>query len=173
MGRNYVGQARGPQLLKLAEAHAIRPVVGEHQSYYAYCHGGGDASLKSLRGGSKTPDQAIQILLAAGPPGSWCGLPLGPEMEVRAGLGRGPRYLCINGDEGEPWDLQGPPLSADPARISSSKACWIAAWGVEAEKASYIYMRDEYPAAHLYPGRARSARIVALTGLGRLPATSI
>ena len=36
VGRNYVGQASGPQLLKLAEAHATRPVVGEHQSYDAY-----------------------------------------------------------------------------------------------------------------------------------------
>ena len=64
VGKNYVGQVSGPQLLKLAEAHETRPVIPEHQSYDAYCHGGGYQVLKSLRAGARTPDQVIEELKA-------------------------------------------------------------------------------------------------------------
>ena len=147
VGKNYVGRASGPQLVKLAEAHETRPVVSEHQSYDAYCHGGGYETLKALRAGAKTPDQVIEVLLEAGLRGlGGAGFPAGQKWKfVRAA--KGPRYLCINADEGEPGTFKDRHyLLSRPHQFL--EGLLIAAWGVEAEKA-FIYLRDEYPAAHL------------------------
>ena len=66
-------------------------------------------------------------------------------MEVRARR-QGPRYLCINADEGEPGTFKDRHyLQTRPHQFLEGML--IAAWGVEAEKA-FIYLRDEYPAAH-------------------------
>jgi formate dehydrogenase len=146
VGKNYVGNATGPQLLKLAEVHATGAVIAEHQSYDAYCHGGGYETLKSLRIGSQSPDQVIEMLLAAGLRGlGGAGFPSGQKWKfVRAA--KGPRYLCINGDEGEPGTFKDRHyLLSRPHQFLEGML--IAAWGVEAEKA-FIYLRDEYPAAH-------------------------
>ena len=122
VGRNYVGQASRPQLLKLAEAQQTRPMVREHQSYAAYCQGGGYETLKNLRAGSRTPDQVIEMLLAAGLRGlGGAGFPSGQKWKFVRG-GKGPRYLCINGDEGEPGTFKDRHYLR-AGRISSSKAC--------------------------------------------------
>jgi NADH:ubiquinone oxidoreductase subunit F (NADH-binding) len=61
---------------------------------------------------------------------------------VRANAG--PRYMAVNGDEGEPgtfkdrWYLERTPHLFLEGML-------IAAWAVEAEKV-FLYMRDEYPA---------------------------
>ena len=146
VGRNYVGQARGPQLLKLAEAHATRPVVGEHQLRRLL-------SWRRLCGAEKPPrrqqdtgpgDRNPARRRAPGLGGA--GFPSGQKWKFVRG-GRGPRYLCINGDEGEPGTFKDRHyLLTRPHQFLEGML--IAAWGVEAEKA-FIYMRDEYPAAHL------------------------
>ncbi|HEX2431179.1 MAG TPA: NAD(P)H-dependent oxidoreductase subunit E [Aestuariivirgaceae bacterium] len=146
VGKNYLGAVNAAQLVKLAEAHETRPVVAEHQSFDAYCHGGGYETLKSLRAGAKTPDQVIEELLEAGLRGlGGAGFPSGQKWKfVRAG--KGPRYLCINADEGEPGTFKDRHyLQTRPHQFLEGML--IAAWGVEAEKA-FIYLRDEYPAAH-------------------------
>jgi len=146
VGKNYLGAVNAAQLVKLAEAHETRPMVAEHQSFDAYCHGGGYETLKSLRAGAKTPDQVIETLLEAGLRGlGGAGFPSGQKWKfVRAG--KGPRYLCINADEGEPGTFKDRHyLQTRPHQFLEGML--IAAWGVEAEKA-FIYLRDEYPAAH-------------------------
>jgi len=146
VGKNYLGSVTAAQLVKLAEAHETGPVIPEHQSYDAYCHGGGYETLKALRAGAKTPDQVIESLLEAGLRGlGGAGFPSGQKWKfVRAG--KGPRYLCINGDEGEPGTFKDRHyLQSRPHQFLEGML--IAAWGVEAEKA-FIYLRDEYPAAH-------------------------
>ena len=61
---------------------------------------------------------------------------------VRANAG--PRYLAVNGDEGEPGTFKDRYyLERTPHLFLEGML--IAAWAVEAEKA-FIYMRDEYPA---------------------------
>jgi formate dehydrogenase len=56
-----------------------------------------------------------------------------------------PRYVAINGDEGEPGTFKDRLyLESDPHRFI--EGVLISAWAVEAE-AAYIYLRDEYPAA--------------------------
>ena len=56
----------------------------------------------------------------------------------------GPRYLAVNGDEGEPGTFKDRYyLERTPHLFLEGML--IAAWAVEAET-SFIYMRDEYPA---------------------------
>ncbi len=56
----------------------------------------------------------------------------------------GPRYLAVNGDEGEPGTFKDRYyLEREPHTFLEGML--IAAWAVEADRA-YIYMRDEYPA---------------------------
>jgi formate dehydrogenase len=56
----------------------------------------------------------------------------------------GPRYLAVNGDEGEPGTFKDRfYLEREPHVFLEGML--IAAWAVAAEKA-FIYMRDEYPA---------------------------
>ena len=140
VGRNYVGQASGPQLLKLAEAHATRPVVGEHQSYDAYCHGGGYETLKNLRAGEQDGRTGHRNAARGRAPGARRRrLPVGQEMAVRAGR-QGPRYLCINGDEGEPGTFKDR-ITCEPQPHQFLEGMLIAAWGVEAEKAYHLSAR--------------------------------
>jgi formate dehydrogenase len=56
----------------------------------------------------------------------------------------GPRYLAVNGDEGEPGTFKDRfYLEREPHGFLEGML--IAAWAVEAERC-FIYMRDEYPA---------------------------
>jgi len=57
---------------------------------------------------------------------------------------QGPRYMAVNGDEGEPGTFKDRYyLERTPHLFLEGML--IAAWAVEADKA-FIYMRDEYPA---------------------------
>jgi formate dehydrogenase len=56
----------------------------------------------------------------------------------------GPRYLAVNGDEGEPGTFKDRYFLEREHHVFLEGAL-IAAWAIEAEKV-YIYMRDEYPA---------------------------
>ncbi|MFO1088970.1 MAG: NAD(P)H-dependent oxidoreductase subunit E [Hyphomicrobiales bacterium] len=145
VGKNYVGEATAKGLLALAKSGETEPERPDYQSLAKYRKAGGYEVLKSLRQGGKTPDQVIEELLAAGLRGlGGAGFPSGQKWKfVRAGSG--PRYLCINGDEGEPGTFKDRMyLQTKPHQFLEGML--IAAWGVEARRA-YIYLRDEYPAA--------------------------
>jgi formate dehydrogenase beta subunit len=84
------------------------------------------------------------VVLASGLRGlGGAGFPSGRKWSfVRAA--KGPRYLAVNGDEGEPgtfkdrWCLERTPHLMLEGML-------VAAWAVEAERC-FVYMRDEYPA---------------------------
>ena len=59
-------------------------------------------------------------------------------------MNEGPRYLAVNGDEGEPGTFKDRYYLERTPHVFL-EGMLIAAWAVEAEKA-FIYMRDEYPA---------------------------
>ena len=144
MGKNYLGAVNAAQLVKLAEAHET-PGGGGGQSFDAYCHGGGYETLKSLRAGAKTPDQVIEELLEAGLR-AWAAP---ASRRARNGSSCAPARATLSVHQcrrGRARDVQGSPLSADPA-ASVSRRHADRRLGVEAEKA-FIYLRDEYPAAH-------------------------
>jgi formate dehydrogenase len=146
VGHNYLGRVTISGLLKAAREGNTKPLVPRYQGFKAYRNGGGYGVLEALRGkGGRTPDEVIAVLLDAGLKGlGGAGFPAGQKWKfVRAVPG--PRYLCINGDEGEPGTFKDRYyLHRRPHQFL--EGVLIAAWGIEAERA-YIYLRDEYPAA--------------------------
>ena len=123
---------------------ALPPVIPGHVRLRAYREAGGYALLARVRAGEIAPDAMIGTLSDAGLRGlGGAGFPLGRKWGiVRAQPG--PRYLTVNGDEGEPgtfkdrWHLE-----SDPHRFLEGML--VAAHAVGAERC-YVYMRDEYPA---------------------------
>jgi len=143
IGKNYTGHVSVASLLKAARARDIKPKRARYQSFDAYVKAGGYKVLKGLRKAKQTPDQVVETLLEAGLRGlGGAGFPSGQKWKfVRAAAG--PRYMCINGDEGEPGTFKDK-LYLETKPHQFLEGMLIGAWGVDAE-AVYIYLRDEYP----------------------------
>ena len=136
--------------------HAEIPV---YEALDAYKEAGGYAVLAELRANGDW--EAVQEkVLSSGLRGlGGAGFPSGKKWGfVRAN--EGPRYLAVNGDEGEPGTFKDRYyLERTPHLMLEGML--IAAWAVEAEKC-FIYMRDEYPAVlHIL-----AAEIAALEAAG-------
>ncbi|WP_071798559.1 NAD(P)H-dependent oxidoreductase subunit E [Natronohydrobacter thiooxidans] len=143
LGHNHIDHAT-PEKVEAAiaagDTHAHLP---DYQTFEAYGAEGGYAALTDLRA---TGDwEAVQEkVLASGLRGlGGAGFPSGKKWGfVRANPG--PRYLAVNGDEGEPGTFKDRYyLERTPHLMLEGML--IAAWAVEAARC-YIYMRDEYPA---------------------------
>jgi formate dehydrogenase beta subunit len=144
LGHNHIDHADVEKTLAAAKAGHTHPVIPEYQNLSSYRHAGGYVRLAELRDGKAGPDEVQQQILDGGLRGlGGAGFPSGKKWSfVRAE--RGPRYLAVNGDEGEPGTFKDRELlERDPHLFLEGML--IAAWAVEAEKA-FIYMRDEYPA---------------------------
>ena len=143
VGKNYSGGVSVASLLKAAKNRDIKPAKVKYQSFDAYVKAGGYKVLKNLRKGKQTPDQVIETLQEAGLRGlGGAGFPSGQKWKfVRAA--QGPRYMCINGDEGEPGTFKDR-LYLETKPHQFLEGMLIGAWGVDAS-AVYIYLRDEYP----------------------------
>jgi formate dehydrogenase len=145
VGKNYVDQAEAGSLLALAKRRQIKPELPAYETLAAYAERGGYQTIAELRRGATSPERVMEILLEAGLRGlGGAGFPAGKKWQfVRAETG--PRYLCVNGDEGEPGTFKDKHyLETRPHQFL--EGALIAAWGVEAKEA-YVYLRDEYPAA--------------------------
>jgi formate dehydrogenase len=145
VGKNYVDHASAALLLDLAKRRNIKAEDLSYPSLAAYKTVGGYETIALLRKGATPPEKVIDTLLEAGLKGlGGAGFPSGKKWQfVRAG--EAPRYLCVNGDEGEPGTFKDRHyLETNPHQFL--EGVLIAAWGVEAKEA-YIYLRDEYPAA--------------------------
>ncbi|MGH6874070.1 MAG: NADH-ubiquinone oxidoreductase-F iron-sulfur binding region domain-containing protein, partial [Aestuariivirgaceae bacterium] len=145
VGKNYVDRAEAGMLLKLAKNRAMKPETPRHASLADYMKAQGYETIAALRKGEKTAEAVIETLTEAGLRGlGGAGFPSGKKWQfVRAGAA--PRYLCINGDEGEPGTFKDKHyLETNPHQFL--EGALIAAWGVDAAEA-YIYLRVEYPAA--------------------------
>jgi len=144
IGHNHIDHATPEKVDAAIAAGDTHAHIPEYERFDAYVAKGGYGTLKSLRDGARTPDQVQDELLASGLRGmGGAGFPSGKKWTfVRAETG--PRYLAVNGDEGEPgtfkdrWFLERMPHYFLEGML-------IAAWAVEAETC-FIYMRDEYPA---------------------------
>lgn len=144
IGKNYVGDVSVSSLLNAAKARDVKPERPRYQSYDAYAKAGGYKTLKGLRRGKQSPEQVMETLLEAGLRGlGGAGFPSGQKWKFVRAV-EGPRYMCINADEGEPGTFKDRLyLQTKPHQFLEGML--IGAWGVEAE-AVYIYLRDEYPA---------------------------
>ncbi|WP_298973493.1 NAD(P)H-dependent oxidoreductase subunit E [uncultured Roseobacter sp.] len=143
LGHAHIDHAT-PQKVEAAiaagDTHAHIPA---YQDFAAYEAEGGYAALKELR--TQGDWEAVQDkVLASGLRGlGGAGFPSGKKWGfVRANAG--PRYLAVNGDEGEPGTFKDRYYLERVPHLFL-EGMLIAAWAVEAETA-FIYMRDEYPA---------------------------
>ncbi len=143
IGHNHIDHATPEKVNAAIAANDTHAHVPAYEAFAAYEAEGGYAMLKDLRANGDW--EAVQEkVLASGLRGlGGAGFPSGKKWGfVRANAG--PRYMAVNGDEGEPgtfkdrWYLERTPHLFLEGML-------IAAWAVEAEKV-FLYMRDEYPA---------------------------
>ncbi|MEM1129496.1 MAG: NAD(P)H-dependent oxidoreductase subunit E [Pseudomonadota bacterium] len=144
IGHNHIDHADVMTTMAAIASQDTHPTIPDYQAFDAYAVEGGYEALKALRAGAKTPDDVQDTILSAGLRGlGGAGFPSGRKWSfVRAEPG--PRYLAVNGDEGEPGTFKDRYyLERTPHLFLEGML--IAAWAVEAQKC-FIYMRDEYPA---------------------------
>ncbi|MFD1157863.1 NAD(P)H-dependent oxidoreductase subunit E [Roseovarius aestuarii] len=143
LGHNHIDHATPEKVQAAIAANDTHAHVPTYQGFDAYRGVGGYATLAEVH--AKGDFETIQqTLLDSGLRGlGGAGFPSGRKWGfVRAA--EGPRYLAVNGDEGEPGTFKDRfYLEREPHVFLEGML--IAAWAVEAETC-FIYMRDEYPA---------------------------
>ncbi|MDC1399001.1 NAD(P)H-dependent oxidoreductase subunit E [Yoonia sp.] len=143
LGHHHIDHATVAKVeaaIAAGETHAHLP---DYQTYAAYLADGGYLALSDLRANGNW--EAVQDnILASGLRGlGGAGFPSGKKWGFVRG-NAGPRYLAVNGDEGEPGTFKDRYyLERTPHLFLEGML--IAAWAVEADNC-FIYMRDEYPA---------------------------
>lgn len=143
IGHRHIDHASADKVAEVIAKGDLHPVMPEYQTLEAYKADGGYKALTALRDGGD-PEAVQTTLLDAGLRGlGGAGFPSGRKWSfVRAE--KGPRYLAVNGDEGEPGTFKDRYYLERTPHVFL-EGMLIAAWAVEAETC-FIYMRDEYPA---------------------------
>jgi formate dehydrogenase len=142
IGHNHIDHATPEKVHAAIASGDTHPHVPDYEGLDAYRGSGGYAELERLRRDGDW--EAVQEKVAeSGLRGlGGAGFPSGKKWGfVRAA--EGPRYLAVNGDEGEPGTFKDRYyLERTPHLFLEGML--IAAWAVEADRC-FIYMRDEYP----------------------------
>jgi formate dehydrogenase beta subunit len=142
IGHNHIDHATKEKVEAAIVGGDTNPNIPNYQDLEKYCSEGGYEQLKMLRleGDWELVQDSINQSGLRGLGGA--GFPSGKKWGfVRAS--DGPRYLAVNGDEGEPGTFKDRfYLERTPHLFLEGML--IAAWAVEAESC-FIYMRDEYP----------------------------
>ena len=143
IGHAHIDEASVEKVNQAIQNNHLHAVIPRYQKFSDYVGNGGYETLKTLRESGDWKEVQKDVLDAGLRGLGGAGFPSGKKWEfVRAN--DGPRYLAVNGDEGEPGTFKDRYyLERTPHLFLEGML--IAAWAVEAEKA-YIYMRDEYPA---------------------------
>ena len=143
LGHNHIDHATIEKVKAAISSGDTNVKIPDYETLATYLESGGYSKL-NLFEKSGNWQEVQETVLSAGLRGlGGAGFPSGKKWEfVRANSG--PRYLAVNGDEGEPGTFK------DRYYLERSphlflEGMLIAAWAVEAEKV-FIYMRDEYPA---------------------------
>ncbi|WP_371228722.1 NAD(P)H-dependent oxidoreductase subunit E [Roseovarius sp. 2305UL8-3] len=143
IGHNHIDHATPEKIQAAIAGDDTHPHIPQYQDFETYRLSGGYETLAKIRE-SGDFDAIQEELLASGLRGlGGAGFPSGRKWGfVRAEAG--PRYLAVNGDEGEPGTFKDRfYLEREPHVFLEGML--IGAWAVEAE-ICFIYMRDEYPA---------------------------
>ncbi|QBF32730.1 NAD(P)H-dependent oxidoreductase subunit E [Thalassococcus sp. S3] len=143
LGHNHIDHATLEKVEAAIAADDTHAHVPAYETFETYRSTGGYAALETLRAGGDW-EEVQEKVLSSGLRGlGGAGFPSGKKWGfVRANAG--PRYLAVNGDEGEPGTFKDRYyLERTPHLFLEGML--IAAWAVEAETC-FIYMRDEYPA---------------------------
>ncbi len=144
VGHFHVDCATPAAVVAAVEAGQVHPAIPAYEDLVGYQAGGGYAALAALRAGDRTPEAVQEALSASGLRGlGGAGFPAGRKWSV-VREHPAPRYLAVNGDEGEPGTFKDRYyLERTPHLMLEGML--IAAWAIAAERC-FIYMRDEYPA---------------------------
>ena len=159
LGHNHIDHATPEKVQSAIAAGDTHPHVPGYETLAAYRAAGGYETLLRLRQSGDW--EAVQSTIAeSGLRGlGGAGFPAGKKWGfVRANPG--PRYLAVNGDEGEPGTFKDRYYLERTPHLML-EGMMIAAWAVEADRC-YIYMRDEYPAVL----QILATEIAALEGAG-------
>tara|TARA_R110002110_G_scaffold114251_18_gene283419 strand:- start:8748 stop:10433 length:1686 start_codon:yes stop_codon:yes gene_type:complete len=143
IGHHHIDHATVEKVQAAIDAGNFHAHIPAYEGFAAYQAAGGYTKLAELREGGDW--KAVQeTILASGLRGlGGAGFPSGTKWGFVRG-NAGPRYLAVNGDEGEPGTFKDRHyLERTPHLFLEGML--IAAWAVEAETC-FIYMRDEYPA---------------------------
>src|SRR6476620_6562339 len=146
VGHHYVLNAKAADVLDTAARGETHPIIPSFVDYDAYVEEGGYKLLGDLRDGRVSKEDILKVLDDSSLRGlGGAGFPTGRKW--RAVLGEpGPRVMAVNADAGEPGTFKDRfYLLRDVHRFLEGML--IAAHIIDAEDV-YIYLRDEYPAAH-------------------------
>ncbi|MEX0351471.1 MAG: NAD(P)H-dependent oxidoreductase subunit E [Paracoccaceae bacterium] len=143
IGHNHIDHATPEKVQEAIAAGDTHPHLPDYEDFAGYAANGGYEALKTLRA-SGDWEQVQEQVLASGLRGlGGAGFPSGKKWGfVR--MNEGPRYLAVNGDEGEPGTFKDRYYLERTPHVFL-EGMLIAAWAVEAQTC-FIYMRDEYPA---------------------------
>lgn len=144
VGHNHLGHATVETVAAAVTAGDTRATLPLYEDLDSYRAEGGYEKLTMLRGGGMSVAAVEDVLLQSGLRGlGGAGFPTGRKWSfVRAETG--PRYLAVNGDEGEPGTFKDR-IYLETRPHLMLEGMLIAAWAIEAETC-FVYMRDEYPA---------------------------
>jgi formate dehydrogenase len=142
IGHAHIDEASVEKVNEAIKSNHLHAIIPKYQKFSEYVENGGYETLKTLRTSGDWKEVQKDVLDAGLRGLGGAGFPSGKKWEfVRAN--DGPRYLAVNGDEGEPGTFKDRYyLERTPHLFLEGML--IAAWAVGAEKA-FIYMRDEYP----------------------------
>ena len=143
LGHNHVDHATLEKVRGAISAGHTHAEIPKYEDFETYRSSGGYEALLKLREVGDWEDVQQKVLESGLRGLGGAGFPCGKKWGfVRANPG--PRYLAVNGDEGEPGTFKDRYyLERTPHLFLEGML--IAAWAVEAETC-FIYMRDEYPA---------------------------
>ncbi|WP_417702424.1 NAD(P)H-dependent oxidoreductase subunit E [Pseudophaeobacter sp.] len=143
LGHNHIDHATPEKVHAAIAAGDTHVHIPAYEGFDAYKAEGGYTVLQELRANGNWEEVQAKIKEAGLRGLGGAGFPSGTKWGfVRAN--EGPRYLAVNGDEGEPGTFKDRYyLERTPHLFLEGML--MAAWAVEADKV-FIYMRDEYPA---------------------------
>jgi NADH:ubiquinone oxidoreductase subunit F (NADH-binding)/NADH:ubiquinone oxidoreductase subunit E len=146
LGKRVFAPASLEALRAAKAAGDVAPVLPRYKGLAAYRAEGGYGVLQQLQTGALSAEAAIATLEQSGLRGlGGAGFPTGRKWRLLS-TQPAPRYLAVNGDEGEPGTLKDRHyLETDPHGFLEGLLIAAKVIGVAA---AYIYLRDEYPALH-------------------------
>ena len=142
IGHNHIDFATPEKVVAAIAADDTHPYMTDYEDLSGYQSVGGYKQLELLRRDGNW-EKVQELVNQSGLRGlGGAGFPSGKKWGfVRAA--EGPRYLAVNGDEGEPGTFKDRYyLERTPHLFLEGML--IAAWAVDADTC-FIYMRDEYP----------------------------
>ena len=141
IGHFHVENANLEKVSEAIEKKWISPIIPNYQSFYDYINKGGYQKLKAVK---NRKDIWYDNIIKADLRGlGGAGFRTAKKWKLVSNE-KGPRYLAVNGDEGEPGTFKDKYyLEKEPHMFLEGML--MAATSIYAEKC-FIYIRDEYPA---------------------------